>query len=62
MSDRGETDPEHPLVHFYGIRFAELDEMTSLVLLGYVQQLMLQQGDQLGRLLQSAASEGESAN
>jgi c-di-GMP-binding flagellar brake protein YcgR len=59
MTDRGEPDPEHPLVNFLGVRFAELDEVTSLVLLGYVQHLMLQQGDQLGRLLQSAAAEAE---
>jgi c-di-GMP-binding flagellar brake protein YcgR len=57
VADRGEPDPEHPLVHFYGLRFAEQDEVTALVLLGYVQQLMLQQNDSLGRLLQSAATE-----
>jgi c-di-GMP-binding flagellar brake protein YcgR len=57
VADRGETDPEHPLVHFYGVHFEEPDELTSLVLLGCVQHLMLQQADQLGRLLQANAVE-----
>jgi c-di-GMP-binding flagellar brake protein YcgR len=57
VTDRGEPDPEHPLVHFYGVSFAAPDETTELVLLGYTQQLMLQQGDQLGRLLQAGAAE-----
>lgn len=57
VADRGEPDPDHPLVHFFGVRFVEPDEITTLVLLGYVQQLQMQQGDQLGRLLQAGATE-----
>lgn len=57
VSDRGEPDPEHPLVHFYGVHFERVDELASLVLLGFVQQRMLQQSDQLGRLLQANAVE-----
>ena len=52
-----EPDPEHPLVHFYGVHFERVDELASLVLLGFVQQRMLQQSDQLGRLLQTTAVE-----
>jgi len=57
VSDRGAPDPEHPLVDFYGVHFEHLDEIASLVLLGFVQQRLLQQSDQLGGLLQADAVE-----
>lgn len=61
VADQGEPDPAHPLVHFYGVRFVEPDDLAALTLLGYVQNQMLQQADQLGRLLQAGAVEVESA-
>ncbi len=57
-SDQGETDPDHPDIHFYGLGFAHLRGEEQLALHGIVQQQLATEGDRLGRLLQVEATQG----
>jgi len=57
-SDQGETDPEHPDIHFYGLGFSHLRGEEQLALHGIVQQQLALEGDRLGRLLQAEATQG----
>jgi len=57
-SDQGETEPDHPDIHFYGLGFINLRPEEQLALHGIVQQQLASESDRLGRLLQAEAMQG----
>ncbi len=59
-NDQGHTDAQNPLIRFYGLKFAELDEHYQLILHAYVQERLALESDLLSQLLLHDAGPVES--
>jgi hypothetical protein len=58
LNSLGPTDPRHPNVTFYGVRFDTLGERESLVLHGYVGEHLLSEVHGLWQMLTAASGPG----
>lgn len=55
--DLGAADPDHPLIHFYGLHFESPSDHALLVLHACVQERLAQETDLLSQLLMQESSE-----